>query len=1320
MPVERDGPRRVPNAARDNPVPDDRAREDDALATGRQDDETVPDTGLDAGAGDDAAQPPTPVIDPVTSWVAVLSADPTPDSLLDARRGQGALDLTSGHPSGLAQLFAGRPTRLSSLVREPAAHAAARRQARGVRALSARLAAERGVRAAFLASGLATWRPPRRQVAGVEVIPAPVCAPILLHGCTVRPRGAAHDDFDLTLDPLVVVNPELVRRLGEDYGVAVDGHALAGLALGTQGFDPRPVFARLQELCAGIADLTVESALLLGAFTAGVGPMVADLEASREAIAAHRVLGGAGVGVVSADPASPLVEEPAQAIGDGVCVDPDPAEELLVMDLDPAQHAAVDAASAGHDLALEGPPGTGLTHTLAAVAGSLAAQGRVVLVVTPRRASADAFLARLRAAGLDELALDLYDGHGDRLGTLAALGESLEATVSGAAVAASQTPPAAGEQLHETLRQGRAAVVEAARAVHKVRTPWGVSAYEAMVALAELVSRERPPSTAVRFAVPILTRLLEPARSQVVDLLGEAVALGMFPPAADAGRWLDAVVTSPARAQSALAAARAAAAGLADARREMARVARESGLAEGRTAAVWRPQLELLLGVRGTLDVLLPAVFETSLAELVSATAPGGSPPRVRGLRRRARALVRPGVHVRHLNPLLVSAQAQRQVWSSLCRADAAPAVPTGLATAAAAVTVVDVALGELAGVMAGPHAPNLFALGLDELQSELDALAADEEGLRDAPRRCELLRRLRDTGLGPLLEDLRARGCDDGDVVAEFDLAWWASVLQAVVRTDVLLARHDGPALRRASADVRLADRAHIADGARRARLAVAARAREATDTHPGQVRWLRAEVLRGHRSRWPADLFTKAGHVVAALRPVWVMSPEAVAGLLPVAEAGGWVVDAVIVDDAGAVGVPEVAAAVARGRQTIVAGDRRSHPPRSGMESLLDLVAARGSTHRLVRDHRAADGRMLDPVLAHYPDRWLVTRGTSAVPRLRLTVVQGGTGVPAPDEDLAVSADAEVRQVVDLVIEHAARRPDESLMVVTLGERHAERIDEALRLEVPDSPALAAWLEQARTSAHLRREPLVVRPVARARGQERDAVIVSVGLARTPHGRVLHRFGSLDTAGGPAMLVTALTRARVRTSVVCCFAAKDLDEQRLRTDGSRLLRRVLMAADPAIPLDEQGTADEPGRAAASASAVVPGHSVGGDALVNDLARRLRAAGLPVASGSTGDTDWPLDLVLEDPRMPGRTVLGLDLDGAVYAARSSVREVDRQRRERLERAGWAYRRTWVMDLFRDPDAEVERVRADWEVALGEPMTASLPLLDSSGGRRGP
>jgi hypothetical protein len=419
--------------------------------------------------------------------------------------------------------------------------------------------------------------------------------------------------------------------------------------------------------------------------------------------------------------------------------------------------------------------------------------------------------------------------------------------------------------------------------------------------------------------------------------------------------------------------------------------------------------------------------------------------------------------------------------------------------------------------------------------------------------------------------------------------------------------------------------------------------------------------------------------------------MSPDTVAACLAPAEPDlPPIVDTVVVDDAGHIALPEVVAALARGAQVVVAGDRRRQSvPVQGGPSVIGAMTPFAKVARLDRDHRTRDGRMMVALAPGYPEGWQLTPGTETATPLRLDVVHDGVAVPSPGEELPVSADAEVRRVLDLVQAHAASHPNESLAVVTLSERHAERIEEALRAESGDRPVLARWL--ADTWREGRDQAFVVRPVQRVLGLERDAVIVTIGLAKTPHGRILHRFGALDAPSGPASLITALSRARNRTTVVCCFGAEDLVVDRLRTPGARLLRDVLLAAS--------------GRGVTRIGRT----SVAADGLVADLRERLAGAGLPVQS-RIGDGAWPLDVAISDPRVPGRMLVAVDIDGPAYASRP-CREREWHRPQRWERSGWRYLKVSALDLFHDPAREVDRIREAWSAAMAEPLplTEELP-----------
>ena len=130
----------------------------------------------------------------------------------------GTLDLTTAHPGGMAMLLAGRPTKLSDLVREPTALDEARRRVRTIRAKTLELYEERGITAGYIAVGMATW-----QVPGAS---RPPCAPVLLRSCVLKPTGAAQLDFDIDLGEDVEFNPVLEHYLRSEQGTELDPDCL--------------------------------------------------------------------------------------------------------------------------------------------------------------------------------------------------------------------------------------------------------------------------------------------------------------------------------------------------------------------------------------------------------------------------------------------------------------------------------------------------------------------------------------------------------------------------------------------------------------------------------------------------------------------------------------------------------------------------------------------------------------------------------------------------------------------------------------------------------------------------------------------------------------------------------------------------------------------------------------------------------------------------------------------------------------------------------------------------------------------------------------
>jgi hypothetical protein len=89
----------------------------------------------------------------------------------------------------------------------------------------------------------------------------------------------------------------------------------------------------------------------------------------------------------------------------------------------------------------------------------------------------------------------------------------------------------------------------------------------------------------------------------------------------------------------------------------------------------------------------------------------------------------------------------------------------------------------------------------------------------------------------------------------------------------------------------------------------------------------------------------------------------------------------------------------------------------------------------------------------------------------------------------------------------------------------------------------------------------------------------------------------------------------------------------------------------------------------------------------------------------SLGAPDRPLDLAVSDAANPGRMILAIDVDVPAHAALVPADVRERQRRAAFERSGWRYLRVAAMDLFCDPDREVERIRSAWRAAGGTPAS---------------
>src|SRR5699024_9426455 len=219
----------------------------------------------------------------------------------------------------------------------------------------------------------------------------------------------------------------------------------------------------------------------------------------------------------------------------------DPADEVLVVDLDASQQRAVDHIVAGESLVVSAPPGTGQTQTAVAAAAGLAKAGKRVLVIAENTSTLAEFSNRLAGLQLDPIVFSVQ-ADTDSTDVTNQLVRSL--------LSAERAKEPAVRRIHETLRDVRRQLLEHGRSLHEVRERWQCSPIQAMNELVTLMNADPAPATAVRLKRSVLDATVD--REQVAEQLRYAAELGAFEQSATQSPWYGARLRNVHEAEEAL------------------------------------------------------------------------------------------------------------------------------------------------------------------------------------------------------------------------------------------------------------------------------------------------------------------------------------------------------------------------------------------------------------------------------------------------------------------------------------------------------------------------------------------------------------------------------------------------------------------------------------------------------------------------------------------------------------------------------------------------------------------------------------------------
>jgi very-short-patch-repair endonuclease len=264
------------------------------------------------------------------------------------------------------------------------------------------------------------------------------------------------------------------------------------------------------------------------------------------------------------------------------------------------------------------------------------------------------------------------------------------------------------------------------------------------------------------------------------------------------------------------------------------------------------------------------------------------------------------------------------------------------------------------------------------------------------------------------------------------------------------------------------------------------------------------------------------------------------------------------------------------------------------------------------------------------------------------------------------------EARRVSDFVVEHFETKPEASLGVVTFSEAQRAAIEQELETRLRSLPALQPLAGDEGP------EPFFVKSLEQVQGDERDVMIFSVGYGFDEGGRFTMNFGPLSKSGGERRLNVAITRAKRKVLLVSSIQPEDIDLRRASAKGAQLLHNYMLASRDGVKsmfaqvdLDPEASFGSPFEESVHDSLVARGLSL---------------------EKQVGVSAYRIDLAVVDQDKPGRFLLGIECDGAMYHSAATARDRDRIRQQVLEGLGWRIHRIWSRDWIENRGREIEKV----------------------------
>jgi len=308
-----------------------------------------------------------------------------------------------------------------------------------------------------------------------------------------------------------------------------------------------------------------------------------------------------------------------------------------------------------------------------------------------------------------------------------------------------------------------------------------------------------------------------------------------------------------------------------------------------------------------------------------------------------------------------------------------------------------------------------------------------------------------------------------------------------------------------------------------------------------------------------WPIrKIVTSYTEELLNVKPCWLLSPESVSALFPLQA----LFDVVIFDEASQCFPEKGIPSILRGKKLMVVGDAQQLKPSS-------LYTMRLNADDEEEDLQASSESLLDlaelflhkaGLESHYRSRSpeLIAFSNTHFYRGKLDMLPSYEAMQNPLPALEYikvagkwennSNTVEAHKVVDIILDYMAKGK-ESIGVITFNVYQRDVIQQLLEIRLADANLTAPKL-------------LFIKNIENVQGDERDYIIFSIAYAPDAKGRLNRNFGTLSTSGGENRLNVAITRSKIKNTIVASIEPHELATDDLTNEGPKKLEAYLRFA--------------------------------------------------------------------------------------------------------------------------------------------------------------